>query len=186
MSLIANLVVLGLVLVAIIVSGLFITRAWWINHKGGFWSSLEPWWLKKFIKRKHKSATEKAETYLWYAFLVSWLSVALVIFLVIGYISVAGETAQQTGGMASKILLIVAILAVVAQGLLAAVGAEYLRESSSQKKAFRDSVIGASVSLGSAGGLFLFQIYIAIQKKQEQKRQSQNRLRSAVITNALR
>lgn len=178
---IGNLVLLIVILACIITAGVFITRAWWKNHHGGFWSLLIPWWIRRFTHKKQKTAVQKAESFLQWSFIITWLSVGLVIFLIVGYLTVAGETASKTGGAASMILLIVAICSIVAQGILAAVGAEYLRESSENKEAFTQAVIGACISLGSAGMLFLYQIVRAIQKKQQQKKHAKAQVEWAML-----
>jgi hypothetical protein len=162
--------------ILVIISGVFITEAWWHVHPGGF---------SIFGKRifSHNTKLSKANTFLYWAMVVSWFGVAAIAGGVFLYVTNYAEIKEGGGGgMATKLLLWGSIGIIIIQGFLAAIGANYIREASKTNlKYYFQSIIAACISLGAAGSLFLYQIIQYIQLKMQAKQAAKNRFNSAIL-----
>lgn len=153
MNLITGLIIIGIFFAAAIVSGVFITKS------------------AASLRGNNQEQLSQARRYLIIGSVVSWWSVAALIGGVILYIILGSETASVTGGIFLNILLGCTILLLLAQGGLAIAGAVYIRRSDYEGTTYRDSIIGASVALGTAGGVGIFILtYILLKKRAERKR----------------
>ncbi len=126
---------------------------------------------------------KKAHSWLTWASVAGWISVALIITLVVLYLVFGLETAEFTAGLVAKGLLLLTLAVMVVTGSFAAVGASFIDKSSKSSEAksegaYRDAIIAAvSALLGAAiiGGTFLWKMFHKPKKKGEEKKDETKR-----------
>lgn len=132
--------------------------------------------VTKIPNYKDNQKLKSAHSYLSWAAVVTWITVALLLIAGILYLFFAWETAEETGGYVIDFFLGISLLAVITVGILSAVGAADVNDSgvSDKKNANRQAVIAAILAIVGfvlIVGLLLYKLLYNPKKNKQKKEQ---------------
>lgn len=130
--------------------------------------------VTKIPNYKDNKKLKTAHSYLSWAAVITWITVALLLVAGIAYLFLAGETIEVTGSYVVDGFLALSLFSVITIGILSAVGAADINDSgvSDKKNANRQAVIAAILAIIGfvlITGLLLFKLLYKPKSKKEKK-----------------